>query len=236
MITIWKLTISTFRLGITKLSKISFTTAVDRNAVIKLHKSEKVCWICKTAGYEPSTVWKIVKKLQETGNTLDRPGRGRKLSGRFPNFSKTQKKSREETLAEAAGPWSPQPAVWANPPHQVLRDHLVVKSFKMLHRQELTANHVIMRARKCKKIFQEMANGTLPNLVFTDEKKFDIQQVVNQHNDRVWTSSTSTERRIVTRRQIPQSVTPNSAACHGLGPLTHPRSPSPGFRRKSPHS
>ena len=45
-----------------------------------------------------------------------------------------------------------------------------------------------------------------PNLVFTDEKKFDIQQVVNQLNDRVWGSSISVKGRIATRRQYPQSV------------------------------
>ena len=32
-----------------------------------------------------------------------------------------------------------------------------------------------------------------------DEKKFDIQQVVSQQNDRVWASSSSAEGRIVTR-------------------------------------
>ena len=51
-----------------------------------------------------------------------------------------------------------------------------------------------------------MVDGTLPNLVLTDEKKFDIHQVVNQRNDRVWASSSSTEGRIVTRRQNSQSV------------------------------
>ena len=50
-----------------------------------------------------------------------------------------------------------------------------------------------------------MADGTLPNVVFTD-KKLDIQQWVNQQNARVWASSSSTEGRIVTRRQYPQSV------------------------------
>jgi hypothetical protein len=29
-------------------------------------------------------------------------------------------------------------------------------------------------------------DGTLPNLVFSDEKKFDIEQSINHQNDRVW--------------------------------------------------
>ena len=124
--------------------------------------------------------------------------------------------------------------------------------------------------------------GTLPNLVFTEEKKFDIQQVASQQNDRVWASSSSTEGRIVTRRQNPQSWfgrpshspggflcflcplesnwTPSATSptfwriasfpgwprstskelpgrCNRtLRSLTLLRSPSPGFRGKSPHS
>ena len=89
--------------------------------------------------------------------------------------------------------------------HQVLRDNLEVKPFKMPHRQEPMANHVSMSAQKCREILQEMADSTLPNLVFTDEKKFDIQQLINRQNERVWAPSLSTERRIVTRRQNPQS-------------------------------
>ena len=90
--------------------------------------------------------------------------------------------------------------------HQVLRDDLGQKPFKMMHRHELTNCHVAMRAQKCRKILKDIDEGTLPNLVFTDEKKFDIEQVVNQQNDRVWASSSATEERIVTRHQNPQSV------------------------------
>ena len=90
--------------------------------------------------------------------------------------------------------------------HQVLKDDLGRKPFKMMHRHELTDGHVAMRAQKCRKILKDIDEDTLPNLVFTDEKKFDIQQVVNQQNDRVWASSSATEERIVTRRQNPQSV------------------------------
>ena len=52
----------------------------------------------------------------------------------------------------------------------------------------------------------DIAQGTVPNLVITDEKKIDIQQVVYQQNNRVWGSSSSINGRIVTRRQNPQSV------------------------------
>ena len=50
--------------------------AVDRNAVIKLHKNGKTnVEIAKPLDMNRSTVWKIVKKFQEPGNSHDRPGR-----------------------------------------------------------------------------------------------------------------------------------------------------------------
>ena len=63
-----------------------------------------------------------------------------------------------------------------------------------------------MRAEKCRKLLQDFAEGMLPNLIFTDEKKFNIQQAVNKKNDKVWASSSMTEGRIVTRCPNLQSV------------------------------
>ena len=146
-----------------------------------------------------TTVWKIIKKFQEIGITLDREGRGRKRT--VCTREKLRRNSRRScrNLAAAAG-------VGKSTMHQLLREDLGVKPFKILRRQELSDCHVAMRAEKCRKILQDIAEGTLPNLVFTDEKKFDIQQAVNQKSDRVWASSSTTEGRIVTRRQNPQSV------------------------------
>ena len=65
MISIWKLTISTFRLDIPKFSKISLTIAVDRNVVIKLlNRGKSSAEILKRLYMNRSTIWKIVKKLQ----------------------------------------------------------------------------------------------------------------------------------------------------------------------------
>ena len=205
MIIIWKLTISTVRLGIPKFSKISFTNIADRNAVIKLSKSGKSnVEIAKLLDMNRSTVWKIVKKFQEAGKTLDRPGRGRKSSVRSPQLLKSTRENLRQNPRRSYRILATTAGVSKSTTHQVLRDDLGVKPFKMLHHQKLTANHVAMRAQKCRQTLPEMADGTMQNLVFTDEKKFDIQQVVNQLNDRVWASSSSTEERIVTRRQNPQ--------------------------------
>ena len=46
----------------------------------------------------------------------------------------------------------------------------------------------------------------LPNLVFSDGKKFDVEQCVNHQNDRVWGRNASVEGRRVSRRQNLTSV------------------------------
>jgi hypothetical protein len=90
--------------------------------------------------------------------------------------------------------------------YRVLEEDLGKKPYKMLKRHELTEHHETMRTERSRYILNEIVQGTLPNLLFTDEEKFDIQQVVNHQNDRVWGSSTPVEGRIVTRRQNAQSV------------------------------
>ena len=122
-----------FQTGYPKFTKISFIMNVDRNAVIKLHKSGKNnVKIAKRLDMNRSTAWKIVKKFQETPLT-DQNTKENGVSGPL-NSSKTRGKSCDETLAEAAEPTPTQPEL-AKKKHQVLKDDLGVKSLKMLYCQ-----------------------------------------------------------------------------------------------------
>ena len=51
-----------------------------------------------------------------------------------------------------------------------------------------------------------MKDETVPNLVSTDENKFDVQQCLSHQNDRVWSRDGSVEGRRVSRRQNPLYV------------------------------
>ena len=85
--------------------------SIDRNIVIKLHKSGvSNSEIAKRLKMNRTTVWKIIKKFQEIGTTLDREGRGRKRTVRTPQLIKnTREKLRRNSrrscrnLAAAAG-------------------------------------------------------------------------------------------------------------------------------------
>ncbi|KAF2365812.1 hypothetical protein FHG87_003432 [Trinorchestia longiramus] len=88
----------------------------------------------------------------------------------------------------------------------VLKENLGKKPYKMMKHHELTEHHERMRAEKSRHTLNQIAQGTLPNLVLTYEKKFCIQEIVNHENDLIWSFSSSIESRIVTRRQNTQSV------------------------------
>ena len=63
-----------------------------------------------------------------------------------------------------------------------------------------------MRVERCRHLLNLIEDGMLPNLVFSDEKKFDVEQCVNHQNDRVCGRNASVERRRVSRRQNPTSI------------------------------
>ena len=76
----------------------------------------------------------------------------------------------------------------------------------MQKRHWLTPMHERMRVERCRHLLNLTEDGMLPNWVYSDEKKFDVEQCVNHQNDRVWGRNTSVEGRRVSRRQNPTSV------------------------------
>ena len=101
-----------------------------------------------------STVWKIMKKFQETENNLDLPERGIKTVYPLPSTpEKHEGKSATKPSAKLQNLDHRSQCEQLHM-HPVLRDDLVVKPFKMLHRQELTPNYVAMRAK-----MQENSSG-----------------------------------------------------------------------------
>ena len=66
--------------------------SIDGNIVIKLHESgESTSEIDKWLKMNCTTVWKIIKKFQEIGTTLDWEGQGRKQTVCTPQLIKNTK-------------------------------------------------------------------------------------------------------------------------------------------------
>ena len=68
--------------------------AIDRETIVSLHKKgESNSTIAKEFQIRRETVWKVVKKFKETGQTFNRPGQGRKRTVRTTRMAKTRGKS-----------------------------------------------------------------------------------------------------------------------------------------------
>ena len=170
---------------------------------------KKLFWNCHTAGYEPFNWVEDCEKVPDRKHLWSTRA-WKKAECPLPSIPQkhegkaaTKPSPKLQTLATVAG-------VSKSTMHQVLRGDLDVKLFKMLHYQELNTNHVALRAQKSKEILPEMTNGTLPNLVFMDEKNLDIQQVVNQQK-------LPSLGILVIHWEKNRFQTPKSAVSHGLG-------------------
>ena len=71
---------------------------------------------------------------------------------------------------------------------RILKEVLKTFLYKMQTSHELTPTHERMSVERCRQtrhLLNLMEDSMLPNLVFSDEKKFDVEQCVNYQNDRV---------------------------------------------------
>lgn len=104
------------------------------------------------------------------GTTSDKPGQSRR---QIKNTQKQQRcnphLSHQKLAAEAD--------VNISLMYRVLREDLGKKRYKTLK------HHERMRVERSRYILNKISQGTLPNLVLTDKKEFDIHQIVNHQNN-----------------------------------------------------
>ena len=89
---------------------------------------------------------------------------------------------------------------------RILKEDFMTFPYKKQKRHELTPTHERMRVERCRHLLNLMEDGMLPNLVVSDEKKFDVEKCVNHQNELVCGMNASVEDRRVSRRQNPTSV------------------------------
>ena len=69
---------------------------------------------------------------------------------------------------------------------KILKNELGVKQLKFQKVQELKPQRKEKRPKRAKELLRLAESGELPNLVFSDEKTFVVQQFVNNQHDRVY--------------------------------------------------
>lgn len=92
---------------------------------------------------------------------------------------------------------------------RILENKLKTNPYKIQKVHQLTNEQKKLRVKKAKELKRRAASGHLENIVFSDEKVFTVQQVLNKQNDRVWLVERSFkdfEHLTATRTQKPASV------------------------------
>jgi len=154
-------------------------------------------------------IYLTFKRFTETGSTKKRYGGGRKKTVRgTANIGKIRKRLRRNP-GQSLGKVAKMTGISATSVRRIAKRNLGLKPYKIHKAHELTVTQKKNRLLRSKQLLQRAANGEFKKTVFTDEKIFTVQQVLNKQNDRVWAASKSScdsKKFQASRRQGPPSV------------------------------
>ena len=151
-------------------------------------------------------VWRTLKRFEENGNIQNRPGQGRPRTARTPKLVKSIREKIRRNPKKSVQNLAKESRVSYGTMSTLLRKDLKMSPFKHVNKQQLSAQVVDKRLQRSQILLSCIQDGTLPNLIFSDEKKFDVEQHFNTQNDRVWSKDGVEGSRVVTRKQYPTSV------------------------------
>ena len=151
--------------------------AIDLETIISLHKKgESNSTIAKEVQIRREAVWNVVKKFRETGQTSNRLGQGRKRTVRNKRMVKNTREKLRTNPRRLATKLAAEAGISQTSMRRILKKDLKTFPYKMQKRHALTPTHERMRVERCRHLLNFIEDGMLPNLVFSDEKKFDVEQ------------------------------------------------------------
>ena len=178
-----------------------------RTAIVELFKSgNSKKDIAKSLKVNRMLVWRTLKRFEETGDVKNMPGQGRPKTARTTKLVKSTREKVRRNPKRSIRKLSIESNVSYGTMSTILRKDLKMSPFKHVKKHQLSAQIVDKRLQRSKILLSRIKNGTLPNLVFSDEKKFDVEHHFNTQNDRVWSKNGDEGTRVVTRKNFPTSV------------------------------
>lgn len=181
-----------------------------RNVVIALHLEGKTNIQIRRAMPEMQLnklfVSRTIKRFVETGSIKKRYGGGRKCTATsHTNIEKIRQRMNRKS-ARSAIKMAQDLNVSEKSVRRVLKITLKLKPLKKNTCQELNHAQKKMRLKRSKALIRMYDCGQLPNLVFSDEKTFCVEQFVNKQIDRVWLKGRSSDHSDELRVTRPQGA------------------------------
>lgn len=167
-------------------------------------------------------VYRTIKRYNDTGSIAKRHG-GKKKTATSPEMvSKVHKRIARNQVRSGR-----KMARELNISHQsmqrILRNELGLRPYKFQKMHDLTDKQKKVRLQRAKELIRLAESGQIPNIVFSDESPFVIEQYVNKQNDRVYLPKMSAENlhlRMATRKQgAPMVMVWGAVTADGRSPL-----------------
>jgi len=147
-----------------------------RTAIVQLFKAGNSRQdISKSLKVNRMLVWRTLKRYEETGGIQNRPGQGRPRTARTPKLVRSTREKIRRNPKRSIQKLAKESNVSYGTMSTVLRKDLKMSPFKHVKKHQLSAQVVDKRLQRSKNLLSRIQDGTLPNLVFSDEKKFDIE-------------------------------------------------------------
>ena len=173
---------------------MEFKTSDFRPAIIQMHENGiNQSKIAKYLSISRCAVQKAIKvclsgflnfflqRFEETGSNKDRPGKGRKKTARTKqNIQRAKRMIARNPTTKASSVRKLAKKMVSNREsvRRILKKDLKLRPFKFQKRQKLNEEAKKKRLSRCRALIQRFSNGRHRQIVFSDEKLFDIQQVV----------------------------------------------------------
>lgn len=156
-----------------------------------------------------SGVYKVLKRLRETGSASPRVRSTPKSKIRTPRLVKTIRQKMRRNPSRSVTQLAKEAGIKRGTMRNVIKKDLGMRPFKKTKRQLISAPTRAKRLMRAKLLRQQLQSASMPPVVWSDEKLFTVQAIHNSQNDRVYGKNLQeipVETRTAFRRQKPASI------------------------------
>ncbi|KIH61125.1 hypothetical protein ANCDUO_08608 [Ancylostoma duodenale] len=186
----------------------------NHSAIVALYRSGmkplQIFKELKSIGVSQSQVYRAIKRYLGTGSSKKRHGGGRRRTARIAANIGRLRKRLQRNPRQSSRKSSKSTGISRSTVMRIVKEDLGLKPFKLRKVQELSSAQKGNRLTRSRALLKRPANGELENMVlFSDEKIFTVEQVLNRKNDRLWLkerSPVSSSLFNIARKQGPLSI------------------------------
>jgi len=186
------------------------TREKERITVTELHKSGmKTSDIVRITGYSQRNVYNDVRRYKETGSTDDRHRSGRPSTVTTPEMVNKIRCRIRRNSEQSMRKMSRDFGIDEKTIRTIVKKKLKLRSYKVTQHHFLNDAMKASRLAKCCKMQCLVAGDLLNRVVFTDEKIFTVEPILNRQNHRQLLKKgqqNTNAAKFVTRRHFPASV------------------------------